>query len=149
MNLSNAIHLQINRQVEWTIQTLEDMLRASVIDIKGKWSHGWITCHLLSSTIIKVIILSPKWIVLNLFMIEGVDHWLDGMKWVKLYYLGLERFDSIHAFWLEILGLRGFLIGGRLYILCTKRWKNLKFIWKDIRKFKVAKSHMLMRDEES
>ncbi|WMV25861.1 hypothetical protein MTR67_019246 [Solanum verrucosum] len=37
VNLSTTFHPQIDGQVERTIQTLEDMLRACVIDFKGNW----------------------------------------------------------------------------------------------------------------
>ncbi|WMV14317.1 hypothetical protein MTR67_007702 [Solanum verrucosum] len=37
VNLSTAFHPQTNGQAERTIQTLEDMLRACVIDFKGNW----------------------------------------------------------------------------------------------------------------
>ena len=37
MKLSTAFHPQTDGQAERTIQTLEDMLRACVIDFKGNW----------------------------------------------------------------------------------------------------------------
>ena len=37
MNLSTDFHPQMDRQAEHTIQTLEDMLRACVIDLTGNW----------------------------------------------------------------------------------------------------------------
>ena len=37
MNLSTAFHPQTDGQAERTIQTLEDMLRAYVINFKGSW----------------------------------------------------------------------------------------------------------------
>jgi len=37
VKLSTTFHPQMDGQAEWTIQTLEDMLRASVIDFKGNW----------------------------------------------------------------------------------------------------------------
>ncbi|GKE13089.1 putative reverse transcriptase domain-containing protein, partial [Tanacetum coccineum] len=38
LDMSTAFHPQTNRQSERTIQTLEDMLRASVIDFSGSWN---------------------------------------------------------------------------------------------------------------
>ena len=35
--MSTAFHPQINGQSERTIQVLEDMLRACVLDLKGSW----------------------------------------------------------------------------------------------------------------
>ena len=37
MNLSTTFHPQRDGQAECTIQTLEDMLRACIIDFKGSW----------------------------------------------------------------------------------------------------------------
>ena len=37
MKLSTAFHPQFDGKEERTIQTLEDMLRACVIDFKGSW----------------------------------------------------------------------------------------------------------------
>ena len=40
LNFSIAFHAQIDGQSKRTIQTLEDMLRACVLDLKGSWdSH--------------------------------------------------------------------------------------------------------------
>ncbi|XP_070057278.1 uncharacterized protein [Nicotiana tomentosiformis] len=39
VNLSTAFHLQNDGQAERTIQTLEDMLRACVLDLKGNWNN--------------------------------------------------------------------------------------------------------------
>ena len=37
MKISTIFHPQTDGQAECTIQTIEDMLRACVIDIKGSW----------------------------------------------------------------------------------------------------------------
>ena len=37
LHFSNAFHPQIDGQFERTIQTLEDMMRASVLEIQGNW----------------------------------------------------------------------------------------------------------------
>ena len=41
MKLSTAVHPHSDGQAEHTIQTLEDMLRACVIDFKGSWDNHW------------------------------------------------------------------------------------------------------------
>ena len=37
--MSTTFHPQTNRQLERTIQTLEDMLRVCVLDLKGSWEE--------------------------------------------------------------------------------------------------------------
>ena len=37
--MSTAFHSQIDGQLERTIQVLEDMLRACVLDLKGSWAE--------------------------------------------------------------------------------------------------------------
>jgi hypothetical protein len=39
LQFSTAYHPQTDRQSERTIQTLEDMLRACVLDFNGSWAH--------------------------------------------------------------------------------------------------------------
>ena len=39
LDLSTAFHFQTDRQSEKTIQILEDMLKAYVLDFGGSWSH--------------------------------------------------------------------------------------------------------------
>ena len=51
MNLSTIFHRQTDSQAERTMQTLEDMLRACVIDLKVNWdehtSHRYYVHQLL------------------------------------------------------------------------------------------------------
>ena len=39
LSMSTAVHPQTDGQLEWTIQILEDMLRACVLDLKGSWEE--------------------------------------------------------------------------------------------------------------
>ena len=39
VNFSTVFHANTNGQAERTIQTLEDMLKAFVIDFKGRWDY--------------------------------------------------------------------------------------------------------------
>ena len=39
MKLSTTFHPQTDGQEEYTIQTMEDMLRACVIDFRGSWDN--------------------------------------------------------------------------------------------------------------
>uniref|UniRef100_UPI00339976FD hypothetical protein n=1 Tax=Acinetobacter baumannii TaxID=470 RepID=UPI00339976FD len=41
IKLSTAFHPQMDGQAERTIQNLEDMLRACIIDFKGNWDKHW------------------------------------------------------------------------------------------------------------
>ena len=41
LHFSTAFHLQTDGQSERTIQTLEDMLRACVMEFKGSWDTHW------------------------------------------------------------------------------------------------------------
>ena len=40
VKLSTAFHPQTDGQAERTIQTLEDMIRACIIDFKGNWDKN-------------------------------------------------------------------------------------------------------------
>ena len=83
MKLSTTFHTQTDGQVERTIQTLEDMLRSCVIDFKGSWDDH---VPLIEFSTIAIIRASP-WYPLKLFMVEGVDLRLDGLRYVSSYSL--------------------------------------------------------------
>ena len=67
-------HPQTNGQSECTIQTFEDMLRACVLDLGGRWDS-----HLPTIA----IILALGWLLLSLYMDDDVDHQFVGMELEK------------------------------------------------------------------
>lgn len=80
MNLSTVFHPQKDGQAERTIYTLEDMLRACVIDFKGNWNdHQPLIEFAYSNSYHSSILMA-------LYEALGEDAYLlwDGLKLVKL-----------------------------------------------------------------
>ena len=73
LKFSTAYHPQTDGQSERTIQTLEDMLRASICDFQGSWDQ-----HLPLVTM-RVLV----WHHMKLCMEGGVEHQFVGMKLEK------------------------------------------------------------------
>ncbi|WMV18820.1 hypothetical protein MTR67_012205 [Solanum verrucosum] len=84
VKLSTAFHPQTDGQAERTIQTLEDMLRACVIDFKGNWDyHLPLIEFSYNNSYHSSIAMAP----FEHFMVEGVDLRLGGLKWVNFLFL--------------------------------------------------------------
>ena len=77
VNLSTTIHPQTDWEAERTIQTLEDMLRACVIDFTGSWNDH---LPLLEFAIIIATIPTFRWPLMRLYMGIDVDILLVGLK---------------------------------------------------------------------
>lgn len=60
MNLSIAFHPQIDGQTECTIQTIEDMLRACVLDFESNWDdHLPLIEFVYNNNYLSSIVMSP------------------------------------------------------------------------------------------
>ena len=70
VSLSTAFHPQTDGQAEHTIQTLEDMLRACVIDFRGSWDDH---LSLIEFAYNKVTILVFRWLLMRPYMGGDVD----------------------------------------------------------------------------
>ncbi|CAM8999441.1 unnamed protein product [Rhodiola kirilowii] len=90
LHLSTAFHPQTDGQIERTIQTLEDMLRACIIDFKGSWDRYLSVMEFAYNNNYHSSILffkASRWLLLRRFMAEDVGHQLGGLSWVRVSYL--------------------------------------------------------------
>ena len=74
----------MDRQAERTIQTLEDILKACIIDFKGNYDN---ICLWWSLLIIIAFINPTPCLPMKPCMVGGVGLLLDGLKWVSLPFL--------------------------------------------------------------
>ena len=89
MNLSTVFHPQTDGQAECTIKTLEDMLRACIINFKGNWDkHLPLVEFAYNNSFHSSISMAP----MKPCMVGGVDLLLEGLKWVII------RFSVPHLF---------------------------------------------------
>ena len=80
LNFSTAFHPQTDGQSERTIQILEDMLRACVMDFNGSWDTHLPLVEFAYNNSYQSMI---GWILKKLSMEENVDLQYIGMKLVK------------------------------------------------------------------
>ncbi|XP_070008984.1 uncharacterized protein [Nicotiana sylvestris] len=85
VNLNTAFYPQTDGQAERTIQTLEDMLRACVLDFKVNWDDH---LPLIEFAYNNSYHFSMKMAHTRHYMGGDVDHQLDGSKSVKQNYMG-------------------------------------------------------------
>ena len=79
MKLSTTFHTQTDGQAERTIQTVEDTLRACIIDFKGNCDKH---LPLVEFSYNNSFCLSIPWLPIKPCMVRGVGLLLDGLKWV-------------------------------------------------------------------
>ena len=77
VNLSTTFYPQMDGQEERTIQTLEDMLRACVINFKGSWDNH---LPLIELPTIVATIPALRWPLMRLYMGIDVDLLFVGLK---------------------------------------------------------------------
>lgn len=92
LRLSFSYHQQMDGQTERTIQSLEDLSRACVLE---QGVIGTVTCHWSSAPITTVSIQVLEWNLLKLCMIEGVWHLYVGMSKVQVLFLDRRLFMKL------------------------------------------------------
>ena len=95
LKFSTAFHPQMDGQEECSIQTLEDILRACVIDFKGSWDDH---LPLIEFSYNNNYIRASPWYLFKIFMVEGVYILLDVWGWLILIPW------SRHPLWIYIEG---------------------------------------------
>ena len=80
LNFSTAFHPQSDGQFERTIQTLEDMLRACILDLGGRWDGHLPLVEFAYNT---VTILVLRWLLMKPCMVVSADLPFVGMKLEK------------------------------------------------------------------
>ena len=78
LTMSTTFYPQTDGQSERTIQILEDMLRACVIDLKGSWEEH---LPLVEFTTIIVIRKVLRWHPMRPYIEGHVNHRSDGQRW--------------------------------------------------------------------
>ena len=82
--LSTTFNPKMHGQAERTIQTLEDILRAFIIDFMGKYDKH---LPLWSLCIIKIFISPYPWLRMKPCMVGGVGLLFDCLKLVSIFFL--------------------------------------------------------------
>ena len=78
LSMSIAFHPQTDGQSEMTIQVLEDMLRACVLDHKGSWEEHLSLVELTYNNSYRRVY---KWHLMKRYMGGHTDHRYVGPKW--------------------------------------------------------------------
>ena len=91
LKFSTAFHPQTDGQSERTIQTLEDMLRACMIDFKSSWEAHLPLVEFSYNNSFQATI---EWHCMRLYMGESVDLLYIGMKLVSGSLLDLKSYNK-------------------------------------------------------
>ena len=115
VNLSTAFHPQMDGQVERTIQTLEDMLTACMIDFKGNWDdqlpliyfsfnsyHSSIQMDLYEALFGRRCISPIGWFKVSEARLIGTDLVHQAMEKVKVIQERLKTTQSNHKFYTNV-----------------------------------------------
>ena len=94
--MSTAFHPQTDCQSERTIQVLEHMLRACVLDFKGSWEEHF---PLVNSPITTVIRQAYRWHLMRPYMGGHVDLRFVGRRWERAPPRVLTGFETPPRKW--------------------------------------------------
>ncbi|GJV80858.1 putative reverse transcriptase domain-containing protein, partial [Tanacetum coccineum] len=141
LDMSTAYHPQTDGQSEKTIQTLEDMLRACVIDFRNGWERH---LPLIKFRITIVIMLVLKLPHSRHFMVGRVDHIVGQFRWMK--YTLIDK--SLVEIQLEIMDREVKRLKQSRIPIIKVRWNSRRcpeFTWERKDQFRKKYPHLFTK----